>query len=1324
MADPELTHAQEPDDAGSSVRAPAPAGSASGTGAKGADAPTVRSRPSGSGSGPNPPRHAHANMPKAGQRIDTFELEEAIGAGGMGAVYRALDTRLHRLVALKILPPEHSTDAEVLQRFYQEGQSAAQLDHENIARVYTIGSDQNLHYIAFEYIEGTTIRQRVERNGPLPVGEAINYTLQIAGSLVHAAERGVVHRDIKPSNIIVTPQGRAKLVDMGLARRFERGGDHGLTQSGMTLGTFDYISPEQARDPRDVDVRSDLYSLGCTLFHMLTGRPPFPDGTVLQKLLQHQEDPPPDVRALNPDVPPDLAAILVKLMAKDRDRRYQTPEQLVRDLLTVAGSLGLRSISPEGLIWMAAAPRPAWERHLVWALPTAALVLIVAGLLLWGQQSEAPPPPFTADPLPVIAPGSTTAQKPTPQNSAVASQPSSSGASKSQDAPSSTRTAAAVESPQQITVLAGDDLGKAVGQAASGSTIVLADNGPFDLRAASADGSPSLRIDHRDLTIKAAAGVRPVLRLRRDLDPGEDRIVAALMLVGGGRVVLEGLEFLLDPGASDEALDAIVAEDADLSIRRCLFRRPGSRASGARLAAVHVRASAPDRRADSNLLGGGRAAPVVIDACHFASGQMGVLAGGPVDVSLRDCTFDSAEPAFAFDNPEATAAWSSVLRLSHVSILATTGPVFRFSGEGFRVRVDDSVIAPPREAEITLVAATNLDGLDWVGRGNLYARVKTYLLPTRDPLGRAPIQRFNVWTDAALSPREVDSLASNAFIWAAADPQLALEQDDPAQAFLLSASQRPSQSVGARRSPFGPIAGVGELLASATTSRGNRENPADVEAGPAPTSPPVRVERNEPSPSQQPTTPMPAAETSPMPMPMGNPAQARINEDSGLPTMPPIGRDDSNAAPPGDKSPAATSSKESSTSREPAAADRSTSPTTTGAASKAESDPALVRTSQQFLDAMSRLAARGGGTIRVAADAELDLPTMEIRGSGRWVVQAEPATAIAGSGGGSNNNATAAVRPRLRFLPPAADSKRATAWPVLFRVRAGTLQLQGLDISLGKDQTPPSGRWAAFGVLAGTELSLTDCTVTLEGTHPRAALVAVPQSEAAAEGGAANDTSAASVRVTDSLLRSGGDLVDVAPGRRLDLEITDSVVATSASLVHAHGLPRGQTAEPVKMVLRQVTARDGGGLVLLESASGEPELPAADVVARDSIFATTAQGEPLFRVEGQESVDELHDRVRWEGHGVAYHQIGTYRRDQTSQIGTLPVTYDRPSWEVAVAPRDESPLHGDLKFAQDADPYRLPWSMTSADVRLSADSPAHSAGADLSRIPPAPRALR
>ena len=351
-----------------------------------------------------------AALPQPGDLIGAFLLEEAIGAGGMGAVFQAHDAQLDRHVALKLLPLDQTGDPEVVQRFYQEGRSAARLDHENIARVYSIGQDGPNHYIAFEYIEGITVRRRVDENGPLPVSEAVDITLQIAQALVHAASRGVVHRDIKPSNIILTPQGRAKLVDMGLARRFERDADHGLTQSGMTLGTFDYISPEQARDPRDVDVRSDLYSLGCTLFQMLTGRPPFPGGTVLQKLLQHQEEPPPEIRGLNPAVPAELAKIITKLMAKDPDRRYQSPEQLVRDLLAIAGRLGLAVTPAEQHAWMAASQRVTWERHLVWFFPALAFLVVVAGLVWWGREQNAPLPSE-----PGIGPIRTRATKPGPR---------------------------------------------------------------------------------------------------------------------------------------------------------------------------------------------------------------------------------------------------------------------------------------------------------------------------------------------------------------------------------------------------------------------------------------------------------------------------------------------------------------------------------------------------------------------------------------------------------------------------------------------------------------------------------------------------------------------------------------------------------------------------------------------------------------------------------------------------------------------------------------------------------------------------------------------
>ncbi len=226
-------------------------------------------------------------------------------------------------MALKILPPDMAVDPENVRRFHQEARSAARLDHENIARVFFCGEDQRLHFIAFEFVEGDNLRTVLERRGRLPVAEALHYILQVAAGLAHAAQRGVVHRDIKPSNIIITPTGRAKLVDMGLARSLERQDDQGLTQSGVTLGTFDYMSPEQALEPRDADVRSDIYSLGCTLYHMLTGHPPVPEGTAAKKLRHHQHVKPRDPRQLVPGLPDDAAVILDRMMAKRPQDRYQ-----------------------------------------------------------------------------------------------------------------------------------------------------------------------------------------------------------------------------------------------------------------------------------------------------------------------------------------------------------------------------------------------------------------------------------------------------------------------------------------------------------------------------------------------------------------------------------------------------------------------------------------------------------------------------------------------------------------------------------------------------------------------------------------------------------------------------------------------------------------------------------------------------------------------------------------------------------------------------------------------------------------------------------------
>src|SRR5438132_10283190 len=257
-----------------------------------------------------------------GRRLAHFELIEPIGVGGMAAVIRARDTQLDRTVALKILPPEMAADSESVRRFHQEARAAARLDHESIARVFFCGEDQGLHFIAFEFVEGENLRTVLERRGRIPAPEAIPIMLQIATGLAHAAGRGVVHRDIKPSNIILSPNGRAKLVDMGLARTLERKDDKGLTQSGVTLGTFDYISPEQALEPRDADVRSDIYSLGCTFYHMLTGRPPVPEGTAAKKLHHHQHVAPVDPRELVPRLPDEVAVILDRMLAKQPKDRY------------------------------------------------------------------------------------------------------------------------------------------------------------------------------------------------------------------------------------------------------------------------------------------------------------------------------------------------------------------------------------------------------------------------------------------------------------------------------------------------------------------------------------------------------------------------------------------------------------------------------------------------------------------------------------------------------------------------------------------------------------------------------------------------------------------------------------------------------------------------------------------------------------------------------------------------------------------------------------------------------------------------------------------
>lgn len=318
----------------------------------------------------------------AGISIGHFTIQRRIGAGGMGSVFLASDDRLKRDVALKVLAPSLSLDPTSVQRFQNEAQAAARLDHDNIARVHYSGEEFGLHYIAYEYVPGQNLRDLIRAKGWLEPAEAVNYAIQLTAALHHSSSAGVIHRDIKPSNVLITPFGRAKLVDLGLARKASIESSFELTVPGTTLGTFDYISPEQARDPHSVDVRSDIYSLGCTLYHMLTGEPPYPAGTVLQKLLDHHDKDPPDPAKKNRRVSPMLSHVVRKMMASQPSRRYADPSDLLRDLLIVARSLGSGAVPIDGQVWLTATrfKPPFWQSNFGWVATTCALCLMVAAV--------------------------------------------------------------------------------------------------------------------------------------------------------------------------------------------------------------------------------------------------------------------------------------------------------------------------------------------------------------------------------------------------------------------------------------------------------------------------------------------------------------------------------------------------------------------------------------------------------------------------------------------------------------------------------------------------------------------------------------------------------------------------------------------------------------------------------------------------------------------------------------------------------------------------------------------------------------------------------
>jgi serine/threonine protein kinase len=326
--------------------------------------------------------------------INQYRILDRLGRGRMAGVYKAVH-QLGQIVAIKVLPPSKAKDPQVLARFQREARLNARLKHPNVVRCFQIGQTNDLHYLVLEYLDGETLEEVLQRRKRLPPHEAVRIVHQALAGLQHIHEQGMIHRDLKPGNLMLVPgrqpgepdstlQATVKIMDIGLGRQlFEEGGvpaDPTLTKLGVLLGTPEYLSPEQAKDPHTADIRADIYSLGCVLYHCLTGQPPFPDSNVLNQILRHATETPRPVRELNPAVPDGLQQILNWMMAKEPGQRYPTPERAAQALqvFLVAGDSPAKNIEEA----------PQMRRYLTW-LETGSD----------SPEKETRPPPIPAAPV-------------------------------------------------------------------------------------------------------------------------------------------------------------------------------------------------------------------------------------------------------------------------------------------------------------------------------------------------------------------------------------------------------------------------------------------------------------------------------------------------------------------------------------------------------------------------------------------------------------------------------------------------------------------------------------------------------------------------------------------------------------------------------------------------------------------------------------------------------------------------------------------------------------------------------------------------------------
>lgn len=335
-----------------------------------------------------------------GKELGQYKILAELGRGGMGIVYKAYQTSLNREVAIKVLPPNLAVDENIVKRFHREAEAAARLSHPHIVQIFDINEISGLHFFAMEYLKGETLTQKIEREGPLSLKEAVRITMMVADALNYSHSEGIVHRDIKPGNIMIDPHGHVKVTDFGLARAIE---SSRLTMTGTIIGTPEYMSPEQARG-ENLDGRSDLYSLGLVLYEMLTGRIPFEATTpfaVAQKQIYEPLTSPSSIRS---EISPVLDAIILKVTQKDPKERYQRGEELKNDLELFISGKDLERITPTVTVPPEEPQRIGWGKVILAFFLAGTLVFFLSRIKPGPSQKIEPGPPLVQEKKPELIP--------------------------------------------------------------------------------------------------------------------------------------------------------------------------------------------------------------------------------------------------------------------------------------------------------------------------------------------------------------------------------------------------------------------------------------------------------------------------------------------------------------------------------------------------------------------------------------------------------------------------------------------------------------------------------------------------------------------------------------------------------------------------------------------------------------------------------------------------------------------------------------------------------------------------------------------------------